>query len=131
MPDAWLKATAHVKNEPPTAISQPVRASVRFRRVATSSATPATAAKPSSHAAWPPSASLNRRQTPGEPPNGPPPVPPPGPNPGPPARPPAGAPPGPKSGPPRPTDAARPARLSGDPAEAVIAEDQRPDRVVA
>ncbi len=61
------------------AISQPVRASVRRRRVCTSTAAPPTSAKPSSQPAWPPSAWLSSRSMPGSPPNRPPPPPPPGP----------------------------------------------------
>ena len=38
MPCAWLKATAIVRNEPPTAMSQPVRASARRSRLETSTA---------------------------------------------------------------------------------------------
>src|SRR3954463_15538945 len=122
MPFASLNATAMVRNEPPAAIAQPVRGSVRRRHVTAASVTTATRAKPSSQPAWPPSASLSRRNGPLLPPKTrPPPGPPPGREPPPPPRPPAGPP-----APPR-----RPARLPVEAPDAVVAPDQRPDAVVA
>src|SRR3954463_3384710 len=119
MPCAKLKATAMVRAEPPTASTHPVIGFLRFRREATATPMPATAAKPSSQPAWPPSASLSSRSGPVEPPNSPPP-------PGPPPPPPSAC------GPPPPPPARlRPAGLAVEPAEAVVAEDQREDRVVA
>ena len=108
MPWAKLKATAIVRNIPPVATSQPVRASARRRRVTTASATIATAAKPSSQPAWPPRPSLNRRSGPVAPPK---------------VVPPAGT-----------SAAAGDLRAAGLPVEApepVVVEDQAQDAVVA
>ena len=70
MPCATLNATAVVRKAPPVAISQPVRASARRRRVATARATmPPTSAKPSSQPACPPRPSLSSRSGPVAPPN--------------------------------------------------------------
>src|ERR1700750_26561 len=76
---------------------------------------PPTIAKPSSHPAWPPRLAPSRRNGPGSPPKTLPPPPPPGP-----------APP-----PPCPTERLRAAGLAVDAAEAVVADDQAEDAVVA
>ena len=107
MPWAKLNATAVVRKMPPAAISQPVRASERRRRVATASARMATSAKPSSQPACPPSPSLKSRSGPVAPPNV---VPPPG---------------------PPPPMFCRPAGLAVETPEAVVVEDQAEDAVVA
>src|SRR5215213_7954655 len=105
MPWANENATAVVRKAPPTAISQPVRASARRSRHATSTAAPETSAKPRNQPAWPPMLWSSRRSQPVSPPKTPPP--------------PAG-----------PGVAAGAAGLAREPAEPVVAEYQRPDRVV-
>ena len=79
MPLAKLKATAVTAKAPPTATIQPVRSSSRRSRLRTAIPMPPTSASPSSHPAWPPSASFSSRSGPVEPPKAPPPPMPPGP----------------------------------------------------
>src|SRR3954470_20270110 len=95
MPCANEKTIASVANDPPTAISQALRASERFILVATAIAIAPAIAKPRNQAPCPPSASFSSRNGPLDPPNGP--AVPRGP-PGPPA-PPPGPPAGPATGP--------------------------------
>src|SRR4051794_12768404 len=116
MPFAELKATAVVANAPPTAMSQPVRASARRRRLATRTAIPPATAKPSSRAGLAAEARVEQPQRAG-----------------------VAAEDAAGTGAARPEPAAarsaaerlRAAGLPGDPAEAVVVEHQAPDAVVA
>ena len=68
MPPAKLKATAVTAKAPPTAMIQPVRGSVRRRRLSAAMPRPPTTAVPSIQPAWPPSASFSSRRAPVAPP---------------------------------------------------------------
>src|SRR3954454_76439 len=135
MPCCVEKTATWTIAQTPNRTSPARRTSVRgASRVSHRPASSATAANGSSHATWPPTCSLNIRHRPDVPPkDGPPPPPnepppPPGPPPPPPRRPAEGRPP---ASPDRPAPAARPAALgAGQAAEAVVAEDQVPDRAV-
>src|SRR4051812_26595487 len=64
MPVALLKTIAAAANGPPTRSSQPVRGSLRRRRLAAAIATAPTTPKPSSQPTWPPTLASSRRTAP-------------------------------------------------------------------